>query len=219
MIGTVVGAAMSASVALAQVVPPDDVQPPPWRGQFSTTSQFWLFNTPDLLVQPDGPIPAHGGLPPGAPWLPSTRLTVQPLGPWIQSDQSGRIGIWPLSGTMNVIVDNHPEPNPVKYMWVQVVWQDIPGLPHTGPELSGFNPLASTPLTAVGPVDLGFGWFETTYKWEIRPNPRDEFFILGGNINVDQLLIDTWCIPEPGTGLLTVLGGGLLLVFRRRRQR
>jgi hypothetical protein len=112
---------------------------------------------------------------------------------------------------MNVIVDNHPEPNPVKYMWVQVVWQDIPGLPHTGPELSGFNPLASTPLTAVGPVDLGFGWFETTYKWEIRPNPRDEFFILGGNINVDQLLIDTWCIPEPGTGLLTVLGGGLLL--------
>ena len=75
----------------------------------------------------------------------------------------------------------------------------------------------ATPV-AVGPVPLQNGWFETTYKWEIHPNPPDEFFVLSGNINVDQLIIDTWCIPEPSAGLLTVLGGGLLLVLRWRRQ-
>jgi len=121
---------------------------------------------------------------------------------------------------MSITVDNHNPPNEVKYVWVQVVWQPIPGLPPAGPVLSDFHPAASTPVTVVGPVVLDpfNNWFETTFKWEIRPNPPDESFLLRGNINVDQLLVDTWCIPEPGTGLLTVLGGGLLLVLRLRRQ-
>jgi hypothetical protein len=118
---------------------------------------------------------------------------------------------------MEITVDNHNPPNEVKYMWVQVVWQPQAGSAGE-PILSDFRPLGSTPV-AVGPVPLQNGWFETTYKWEIHPNPPDEFFVLSGNINVDQLVIDTWCIPEPGTGLLTVLGGGLLLVLRWRRQR
>ena len=65
-------------------------------------------------------------------------------------------------------------------------------------------------LTVVPAVDLGYGWYETTFKWEIRPNPPDEFFVIGGNILVDELVIDTWCIPEPTT--LSLLGGGLVLL-------
>jgi hypothetical protein len=191
----------------------DDIQPPWWRGLPGTTSQMWEFLQPANPALPDGPAP--GGLP---PW-PSTKIEVFPLGSWTPFDPaSGRLGVWPLSGEMWVTVDNYNLPNPVKYMWVQVTWQDMLGYPSTGPILTGFNPMYATPpgLTAVPPVDLGLGWYETTFMWEIRPNPLDEFFILGGNINVDQLVIDTWCIPEPSA--LALLGGGLLLLLTWRRR-
>src|SRR3990172_4827085 len=96
---------LAGTVALA-----DDVQPPPWRGQWSTTFQYWEFFTPDPGqpdgpgVRPDGPGPLIEGEP-GEPYiqpgyLPSTQLWVTP-GPemgWIPVDQnSGREGIWPLS--------------------------------------------------------------------------------------------------------------------------
>ena len=194
----------------------DDIQPPPWRGQQGTTSQMWEFLQPINPAPPDGPAP--GGLPP----LPSTHIQVYPVafGSWIPSDQSGRQGIWPLSGEMWVTVDNYNLPNPVKYMWAQVTWQNMIGLPPTGPILGSFSPTYATPpgLTAVGPVSLGAGWYETTFMWEIRPNPQDEFFILSGNINVDELVIDTYCTPEPATFALAGLGV-LLLAWRRRTVR
>jgi hypothetical protein len=212
--GTVAAAAAIVWVAPASAVILDDVQPPPWRGATDTTSEYWLFNQPTTDgVRPDGSL--------GQPWLPSTQITVEPLGnTWIASDPvSGRIGLWPLSGRMTVTVDNYPKANPVKWMWVQVVWHDEENMCATGPILYGFEPWGTAP-EAVGPVDLGQGWNETTYKWFIYPNPREESFILAGNIKVDALIIDTWCtIPEPSAMLLAALGGGLLVVPRLRRQR
>jgi hypothetical protein len=192
----------------------DDVQPPFWRGQLGTTSQFWEFLTPSL-----GPLQPDGSPPGGRPWLPSTQLTVSPYSSWIPQDPgSPRTGIWPLSGEMWVTVDNYDPGGPLKFMWVQITWQNMIGLPQTGPILNGFNPMYATPpgLTVVAPVDLGLGWYETTFMWEIRPNPPDEFFILSGNINVDELVIDTYCTPEPSA--LALLGGGLLLLLAWRRR-
>ena len=109
-----------ANIALANGALPGDVQPPWWRGQWSTTTQYWEFWTPDpgpgLL--PDGPGPLVEG-DPGQPYnpgyLPSTMLWVQPFGDWIQFDPaSGREGIWPLSGIIEIIVDNHEPINPKK---------------------------------------------------------------------------------------------------------
>lgn len=190
----------------------DDLHPAPWRGQFSTTSQFWEFmqNTPGVPILPDGS-PVGGN-----PWLPSTHVVVDPLGPWMPQDPlSGRLGIWPLSGRMFVTVDNHNPPNDVKLVWVQLTWQNQDGQIPTGPVFGDFNPLG-TPLHVVEELPLPFGWFHTTYAWEIYPNPPDEFFVISGNINVDELVIDTWCIPEPTGLVLACLGGGLLLVLRRR---
>jgi hypothetical protein len=197
----------------------DDIQPPWFRGLPRTTSQMWEFNEPvppGTPIEPDGPAP--GGLPP----LPSTYLTVWPLnGEYIPYDEnSGRMGIWPLSGHIDVLVDNYPEPLE-KTMWVQLTWQSQdPMNPLSVPTLYGFDAYpeaAQTPAEIVATEDLGFGWFETTYTWEIIPNPQWESFQIGGTINVDELVIDTIC-PEPSTFVLLGLGAMLLGIYGWRRK-
>jgi len=198
-----------------------DLNPPPWRGQWSTTSQVWEFNydplpgappeTPREYIDPDGPAP--GGMPP----LDSTYLIVTPLGDWIeQYEIEGPYGVWPLSGEIFVHVDNHDPPNEFKWVWVQLTWypQDITGLE---PELSAFNPMYDPdyPSKLIDQAQLINGWFVSTYEWRIYPNPEWEEFVISGNIYVDELVVDTWCIPEPAT--IGLLGLGALAVLRRRR--
>jgi len=66
------------------------------------------------------------------------------------------------------------------------------------------------------------GWVTAAYEFTIEPNPLWEEIYLKFEFSpnptpaayVDQVVIDTWCIPEPATlGLLFV--GGLALVRRR----
>ena len=203
-----------------------DIQPPTWRGEYSTTWQYWTFLTSEPgPLKPDGP-----GLlidePIGAPYeqpgyLPSTELTVTP-GPgmeWIYFDPtSGHQGIWPLSGSIDVLVDNHPTPNPWKIVWLQVMWR--PQEAGSKPEIYNLDPAAApdypVKLTDEGQVPLGDGWFESTYTWRIPGNPLDESFTIGGTIDVDEIVIDTWCVPEAATFVLLGLGGSL--VVRRRKK-
>ncbi len=205
----------------------DDINPAPWRGEWSTTFQYWQFETPDTGASsggltPDGPGPLIEGQN-GDPYtdsgyLPSTRLWVYPFSDWIDIDlDSGRYGIWPLSGYIDVVVDNHDPVNPEKLLWVQLTWRPTPGttgVPIIQPDTQvGFT---STPVRIEDEQSAADGWTTTTYAWEIHPNPMDEWFTISGDIDVDQLVIDTWCIPEPATLSLLVLGG--LMMLRRRRK-
>ena len=199
----------------------DDIQPPWWRGEWSTTSQVWEFLTNETGdwttypvsggLRPDGP--AVGGNDP----LPSTMLWIDPLSDWIQDDPlSGRLGIWPLSGIIDVIVDNHEPPNEFKWVWVQLTWR--PQSTGEEPEIYNLDP-APPPgwePKIVLQEDLGGGWYETTYEWRLYPNPAYEWFTIGGNIDVDQLVVDTWCIPEPG--VLAIAGVAVLVLWRRRKR-
>jgi len=195
----------------------DDIQPPSWRGADRTTSQMWEFyaNTPGVPILPDGPAP--GGLPP----LPSTHLIVYPLGDWIPYDPpSGREGIWPLSGEIRVTVDNFPDLWE-KTMWVQVTWQPQVGSPDAVPVFSGYEMPGydvTMPTLFGEAVPLGNGWYESTYQWFIHPNPPDEYFTIGGNINVDELVVDTICTPEPSTLILLGVGALALAIGRWRKR-
>jgi len=210
----------------------DDIRIPEWRGEWSTTYQYWDFLTPnagdpsDPLggVKPDGPGPLVEGQP-GQPYeqegyLPSTMLWVTP-GPgmqWLPDDPTGtnRRGIWPLSGSMEVVVDNHKPVNPYKLVWLQLTWhaQEIP----CNWSIGNFNP-APLPedLRLVDHIDHADGWTTTIYEWYLRPNPPDERFTISGNIYVDQLVIDTWCVPEPST-LAMLLGVSLMALGWRRKK-
>ena len=204
-------------VAAAQIVAvpaaAEDLQPPPWRGEWSTTSQIWEFDRPQQNpIPPDGPAP--GGMPP----LPSTEAWVFPMAgaDWLPEDQ-GRFGVWPLSGWLEVLVDNHdPKPENIKLIWVQLTWRpQDPGDPLGVPTFTYFQPPPATVPKIIEEVRIDDLWRETTYYWELDWNPPDEMFTIEGNINVDELVVDTWCVPEPVTLSLLAVGG--LALLRRRR--
>ena len=210
----------------------EDLQAPWWRGQRSTTSQYWEFGLDD----PGNPL-GDGLAPDGTPlggndWLPSTMLWVTPgegMG-WLQEDNvydyeltDGRtgtvgLGVWQLSGWIEVIVDNHdPRPENEKLIWVQLTWR-----PQDEGEVPIFEGLDPAPYW--GPVIVEeiifdpadpLSWRETTYYWKLDWNPPDEAFTISGTINVDELVIDTWCVPEPG--IFVFAGAALLLMLRRRK--
>lgn len=141
----------------------------------------------------------------------------------------GRTGVAGLSGDIEFLIPNTPRTTDAyKLMQVQVTWL---------PEAPGFTPSLHVDTPGGIRVEswdvietvLPDGWMHTTYRaagfidvfnqpdWF---NPDGEVFMLSGNIFVDQVVIDTVCVPEPGSvalGFVTaVFGAGY--VWRRYRQ-
>ena len=98
---------------------------------------------------------------------------------------------------------------------MQLTWRSQDGI--SEPIVTAVAPQADPlyPVELINEIPLGNGWTHSTYTWRIYPNPPDETFFIEGNINVDELVVDTWCIPEPATLGLFLLGS-LVLVRRRR---
>ena len=203
----------------------EDVQPPVWRCQESTTWQYWDFLTPDdggiEGLVPDGPGPLSY---PDGGYLPSTKAWMDPAPgmEWLSEDyrfeyEPGKevgIGVWPLSGWVDILVDNHdPNPDNEKWMWVQVTWR--PMLDGGVPVFLDIDPTPMYEPIMVQEIPLGPEWRETTYEWKLDSNPPYESFSLGGAIHLDEIVIDTWCIPEPSTVVLLSLG--VFATMRRRR--
>jgi hypothetical protein len=64
------------------------------------------------------------------------------------------------------------------------------------------------------PAPAGANWWHSTYNLRIYPNPDFEILRIDGTVMVDQIVIDTICIPEPAALILLAFGG--LLLLRRR---
>lgn len=232
-----------ACLPLGGVAMAADLVPPNWRGApgHNTTTQAWEF-----LTQASGPLPpptwvaphvSNSGyvyypeldgnpygqpelfhIPgPGAGWHAKqpTGVNYDPAG--IEGD-----GWVNLSGELVVYLPNNPVRNPIKEMWIQLTWE--PQAPGNEPILQLRDPagalttipLVATELWSGDPVNT---WREVNhyvYHMDIRPNPDYEILSIRGGISVDELVIDTQCVPEPASfGMALILAAGTML--RRRK--
>ncbi|MDP6545842.1 MAG: PEP-CTERM sorting domain-containing protein [Phycisphaerae bacterium] len=208
----------------------DDLNPPSWRGQGGTSWALWEFHDDN----PNNPPPDDGWLPFGDP---NITITPGPGAGWFDvfRDQSGAplygdpqdpsqpgYGWWNLSGEIDILLQNRPTIQPHKEIWIQITWQpqalgNQPILTVTDPE-NGTTPEILTPL--IGP-DVLFPdpltpVFFSVYHIDLPLNPPWEEIKIRGGINIDELVIDTWCTPEPAT--MSLLGMGALAMLRRKRR-
>ncbi len=76
----------------------------------------------------------------------------------------------------------------------------------------GFLPFG--PPSLLWTPGTGAGWLTQKPPYN-PPGPSGDGWInLSGGIDVDELVIDTWCVPEPSALALLIIGG--LLAVRRR---
>ena len=150
----------------------------------------------------------------------SLRVTPGPVvDPWKQV-LDGRPGVWALSGEIDVIIPNNPALEEYKTITIDLVWKPggiddfMPDMPLVGVSAV---PMNSMEMTKADDLALGDGWWHSHYDIIIRPNPPEEWIAVKGDILVDELAIETECVPEPATMGLLSLGGLALLRFRRKR--
>ena len=183
----------SAFVSLA-----DDLFPPPWRGLPGSTWAQWEYSTPDPNPLPDAGFNPYG--------VPQTQVYADYF-----PSLNGRQGVWSFSGEIWVDIPNRPEPWPWKDIQIQLTWEE---------QASGERPFVVTTApeaingTLVQEIALEGLWKHSIYTIHLEPNPAWEQIKISGNIDVDQLVIDTICIPEPAALALLTLGG--LILCRRR---
>lgn len=205
------------TVALTCTIPAlaHDLNPPSWRGKPGTTFALWEFLTPN----PTPPADAVNN-PCGTPQLqvwPGVGQQWWPI--WGYS-----LGVWPLSGACEIFIPNFPSPNPYKYVWVQITW--AAEVPDAVPFVREKNSrkwaqvINEVELGPTGePLPAGQSWMHTTYLIYLEPNPPSEIVRIDGGVMVDEIVVDTICVPEPSaaiplaTGLIGLLG----FIPRRRR--
>jgi len=173
----------------------------------TTTSQIWYFNDDNPTPMPDVVNNAPGIDP------ASMLVTPGPQGGWDD-------GAWELSGEIDVILDNDPRPREYKTIHVELTWMPgildsfLPDRPLVGVEAAQIGRV----VTDITHVPLaGSPWTLSIYDITIWPNPPEEWIAIKGNIVVDELSIDTECVPEPATMGLLGLGSLALLRYRRKR--
>ena len=169
-----------------------------------TTSEQWSFSTPDKEnVHPD-----NGYIKPPDTYDPCLYVNTT-----YQYD--GEAGAWPL-GELDIFIPNFSNTGPgtFKQIQIQLTWQGasnnyMPPQPLVGvvPDYSSDNPpqyiTTILPRQDFSPVN---GWNRSLFLINIEPNPFEEWIAIKGDIIVDQVVINTECIPEPAT--LALITGG-----------
>jgi hypothetical protein len=179
--------------------------PPPdtWsRGQDGSTFQHWMFDTIDQLL------PEVWDNPYGDP------LAELSEGPWTYGawecpediDPSGMCQGYhienPGGGSVGLSIPNSPDPEGVKWIFVQVTSSKAPSsvtATTSGGHTSGTWPTGLPQIQHPGPAPFGGSWYTYNYGLYIQPNPADEFIVITVPYCtvIDQIVVDTICTKEP----------------------
>lgn len=212
------GILLALCFAMGSVAIAHDLYPPDWRDSEGATFQHWTFSTDANPAAPEVERNSYGD--------PTATITVGDLGiGWVDVDipsYGSMSGVWDLgiSGTIDLYIPNRPTPGPYKDVWVQVTYLVEPfGQPEVN--VVGAE-LICEPESQVVEELPGFGqWICAVSKWRIYPNPDSEIVqITAGGFGsvIDQIVVDTKCVPEP-SALVSLLAGAVgMLISRRRRK-
>ena len=187
----------------------DDLISPPWRGDDGTTYEEWSFDTGANPATPEVWNNPYG--------TPSAQITPHVYSDGWYASVLGRDGVWGDLESVTINIDNRDEPLEYKEIWIQIAYYLAP---NNAPivNVQGALPLGgeTRQLETYAPGS----WYLQQSMWRIEPNPDHEIIVIttgSMGMTIDQIVVDTICIPEPMTlGLFVVAGLGLV---RRRRDR
>ncbi len=194
----------------------DDLTPPPFRFNPGTTVQHWDFSAGPAGGAPDA-LPYNNPYGAGALFTPLAPATFLPT-------FMGRNDVWDLNsaaggGGLNFFVPNTGVTIHQKNLWLQITyWAPVPGGPLGVQVTSGsglFTQLSSTITPLPG------GWYHELSVWNVPSCPQKEvvhLFPMGTLAYVDQVVIDTECIPVPAPSAAATLALGAGVIMRRRRR-
>ncbi|MFH1614450.1 MAG: hypothetical protein ABIG61_05125 [Planctomycetota bacterium] len=183
----------------------DDLNPPLWRGQALTTMQSWEFGTnqnpsaPDIDNNPFGTASA-------------SVVYDSPFTPWLDNDCNHQ-GVWFVEDRIDLFVPNSSVPNPIKYMWLQLTFYSDSA---NDPQIFSIPGLSM--VEKIQKIQLDDYYWHGTYRITIEPNPSEEtLYIMPRDctILIDEIVLDTLCIPEPA--MAGLLGSSMCLLLCSRR--
>jgi len=208
------------STATATIV--NDIGPS-WRGDDATTYQAWGFdndNSPadlDVNFNPYGlPTATVIGIDP-----PATPPEFIPPSTFWKDDDNGHQGVWRLHNepgdSIRFYIPNNPVENPQKKIWFQMTYYASAEL-GAEPEIFSFPDYAAVDLVSKVQLDEHF-YFHAIWEITLEPNPPEEWISLKPRdctLLIDEVVIDTICIPEPSS-IVLLMGMSGLIVFVRHR--
>jgi len=182
------------------------------RGAPGTTHQAWEF--------PQGPGLTVNGNPYHEPQITITNGSYLTGQERVMGPGGTLINVWHIGeggGEVNLYISNNPVTNLFKFIYLQV----------TADKSLTAPPVVMAPGTVtVTPGDIKMydptAWGTYSWKIKIEPNPDFEQLTLrfAGNTNIEEIVVDTSCVPEPSSLAALGMSGiftGLLALKRRRR--
>jgi hypothetical protein len=118
---------------------------------------------------------------------------------------------------VSIWIPNNPDPNLVKKLWWQMT-SDKSATPVANPPTTN-PPGTPDPSKSSATKHGNSNWYTYGGYTEIMPNPEGEWLTFGlvDSTNIEEINVDTICMPEPATLGLMAFGGLGVFLSRRRR--
>ena len=206
--------------AAARCVLADDLFPPTWREAPNTTFQAWEFSDDSNPAEPDDYENPYG--------TPVATILGKFTNPrkdtwWIEEDLNfDRQGIWHIGDQMTLDIPNDPTLRPLKKIRLQITYDGGLTVPEPQPwiDVEASDGAQTVDFELVNRVVLDEYYVHDTYDIVLEPNPSHETIWITPyycQIYIDEIVVDTICVPEPSSLLLLTLGAGALSLLLRRR--